>query len=220
MGTSEVVKVIGSRSLDFIARERELVEKDAMALLSGLNDNVEGLRVLEVNTFGYESAAWAEMRFREALAAKEVGTMVNEDVARAVQVFQEHGTRAVMDIEMLRSWVNLHVPKCETGNNFGVEVQELVIKYLKAAQDEIAANLSKLPEYYKSRGEIVARFGKEEFKETETLEFDEKKDTFTTGQDAKMEKLQSSKSTTKSLQKQLRQNEDFVTYTVQLDMDW
>lgn len=217
-GTASVTQAAAGCA-SFVAEELGALQEKAAAFIQGLPDTVASIRRSENVVFRYATADAAEESFRSGVAST-AGDAVNSDVKAALRLVHAKASENAVDFDTLYSWVNLSVPRCETGNNFGVEVQELVLKALKAAKDETMANLAKLPEYHKARAEVIARFGMEVTSEKEVLEIGTKTDTKTSGQNDKSEDVSSSKTSTKTLSKKLRAVEDFSAYVIELDLEW
>ncbi|XP_013880716.1 proteasome activator complex subunit 1 [Austrofundulus limnaeus] len=58
-------------------------------------------------------------------------------------------------------WVQLHIPRIEDGNNFGVAVQEKVFELLTNTRTRIEAFQTQISKYYSERGDAVAKASKQ-----------------------------------------------------------
>src|SRR5882724_7475465 len=58
----------------------------------------------------------------------------------------------VSDMRSLKFGIQLMVPKVEDGNNFGVQIQESVIKAIGQAERQSLSRLNQFSNYYKFRG--------------------------------------------------------------------
>ena len=61
------------------------------------------------------------------------------------------------DIQTVRMWITLNVPKIEDGNNFGVGVQEEILNELKQCESEFEGLLQQPGSYYASRGKVISK---------------------------------------------------------------
>eukprot|EP00294_Goniomonas_avonlea_P009214 CAMPEP_0114557078 /NCGR_PEP_ID=MMETSP0114-20121206/9631_1 /TAXON_ID=31324 /ORGANISM="Goniomonas sp, Strain m" /LENGTH=222 /DNA_ID=CAMNT_0001742327 /DNA_START=9 /DNA_END=677 /DNA_ORIENTATION=+ len=61
----------------------------------------------------------------------------------------------------LELFVRLQVPKCEDGNNFGVEVQEAVLKQIVEQRKALATHITTLHEFHEKRADKGQKFLKE-----------------------------------------------------------
>lgn len=61
----------------------------------------------------------------------------------------------VEHINQIRTFILLHVPKMEDGNNFGVTVQLQILKEINDTKDKWLAYLEKLPTYYSTRADAI-----------------------------------------------------------------
>jgi hypothetical protein len=58
---------------------------------------------------------------------------------------------------VLKTWVQLNIPRIEDGNNFGVSVQEEVVGELSRSEDACFTLLDSLHKYYTSRAKLVSK---------------------------------------------------------------
>ena len=66
-----------------------------------------------------------------------------------------------INCQVLHDWINLHIPKHEDGNNFGVEVQEEALQELVAVKEESATSLDEQSAYHVARASIMEKITQE-----------------------------------------------------------
>jgi len=59
----------------------------------------------------------------------------NKHILKLQDIIREECTQLTDSCDKVRLWVNLTMPKIEDGNNFGVEIQEHVIRELQRSQE-------------------------------------------------------------------------------------
>jgi proteasome activator subunit 3 (PA28 gamma) len=57
----------------------------------------------------------------------------------------------------VKIYIQLNIPKIEDGNNFGVSIQEEVVKELSSAEDSAFAVLDSISKYYMQRAKLVTK---------------------------------------------------------------
>merc|ERR1712071_578718 len=70
-----------------------------------------------------------------------------------IEEFQDILLEALGYVQQFELFVSLHIPRMEDGNNFGVNVQETVSKFLKETRKELLKHLKKIPEFYSSKAD-------------------------------------------------------------------
>lgn len=63
--------------------------------------------------------------------------------------------------QILKDWIQIHVPKHEDGNNFGVEVQEEALNELTAVKEEASQTLEEQSAYHLARANILEKICQE-----------------------------------------------------------
>ena len=66
-----------------------------------------------------------------------------------------------INCQVLHDWINLHIPKHEDGNNFGVEVQEEALQELAAVKEETFTSLEEQSAYHMARASIMEKITQE-----------------------------------------------------------
>ncbi|XP_017287802.1 proteasome activator complex subunit 1 [Kryptolebias marmoratus] len=77
-----------------------------------------------------------------------------KEVKPEIQVLKEK-------LNTVSMWVQLHIPRIEDGNNFGVAVQEKVFELLTNTRTKIEAFQTQISKYYNERGDAVAKASKQ-----------------------------------------------------------
>jgi len=60
----------------------------------------------------------------------------------------------------VRTWLKLLTPKMQDGNNFGVEVQNAIIEFVKRLETESSASMQALSIYHLTRAEMMSKLSK------------------------------------------------------------
>ena len=60
----------------------------------------------------------------------------------------------------VRTWLKLLTPKMQDGNNFGVEVQNAIIEFVKRLETESSASMQALSIYHLTRAEMISKLSK------------------------------------------------------------
>jgi len=63
----------------------------------------------------------------------------------------------VNNVDTVKLWVQLNVPRIEDGNNFGVSVQEDMVSELSRSEDNAFSLLESITKYYIARAKLVTR---------------------------------------------------------------
>jgi hypothetical protein len=91
-----------------------------LIVLSGGVAKLDSLQVAYAENFSYPSLSAASAAF----SAIDVTTTSNSAVSKAVMTTLDAVDSMSQDAQTLDTFVNLHIPKMEDGNNFGVTVRE------------------------------------------------------------------------------------------------
>jgi len=81
----------------------------------------------------------------------------NKPVLKAVSVTMDEISSVSQDIRALEVFVNLHIPKMEDGNNFGVTVQLSILKQLSELQEATGKAIDDLSGYSNARAESLSK---------------------------------------------------------------
>ncbi len=82
---------------------------------------------------------------------------VNTSIEQLTGETKEHLIRMVDELDALRLWATLKIPKIEDGNNFSVSVQEEIIQLLAGGRAGSLQMLDSMTKHLEQRGEIVAK---------------------------------------------------------------
>jgi hypothetical protein len=93
----------------------------------------------------------------KTLDESRVATDVNPDITNASVEARAELAELVETLSYLEMWLTLSVPAVSDGNNFGVEVQELLIKMLKEKKDAAKALFDGLNTYSSSRADLWSK---------------------------------------------------------------
>mmetsp|Transcript_48737 Transcript_48737/g.119342 ORF Transcript_48737/g.119342 Transcript_48737/m.119342 type:complete len:263 (+) Transcript_48737:124-912(+) len=198
-----------------LATHQQAQTKRVADYLKVLPDLVKAIDEAGGKTFAMSSAQEVARSFAEMDAER-----VNVSIKSAIDLVREEVTSATAAMGNIAAWVNMQVPACETGNNFGVEVQELVLKRILEVKRELDDMVGKLPDYYKGRAESIARFGKETYEETERNDSQEKTKTQKDASALTEETKDTTRSNNKKFTKVLRNIDDWPAHLVEYDVSW
>jgi len=81
-------------------------------------------------------------------------TGVNAQIHALTTLVREEGAAAIQTLFELQAWLSLMVPHVADGNNFGVEVQEMVLKTIIEKQSGIKEKLGGLDKYFSERADL------------------------------------------------------------------
>lgn len=102
----------------------------------------------------------------------------NKNKTELIEILKSNITQLIEDNYVLKLWITLLIPKIEDGNNFGVSVQNTVLKLIYNNDSAAITYLGKLSRYYEYRGKLISKVVKYPFIEDYRVaveEFDEKK---------------------------------------------
>merc|ERR1711998_399232 len=152
--------------------EMAIFEADAEQVLATFPGKIEAIRTATDISFGlfpHASLSEANEAFLAAVTAKASDaalkeTEVNVTVAKATTAVREELGELIEKLLILETWLTLSVPMVADGNNFGVEIQEYMVKTLKEKKDGLKALFDGLNKYSTERGDL---WGKAIFPTTE-----------------------------------------------------
>lgn len=101
----------------------------------------------------------------------------NKKSTELFEIIKSNTTQLIKDNYVLKMWITLLIPKIEDGNNFGVSIQNTVLKLIYNADSAAITYLGKLSRYYEYRGKLISKIVKYPFIEDYQVaveEFDEK----------------------------------------------
>ena len=119
-----------------------------------LEDGVSKLDSLEAafcGCFTYPSLSAASADF----GAMDVSAVSNEKVSKAVSTTLDAIASMAEDGRILETFLHLHIPKMEDGNNFGVSVQLASLKQLSELAEASTKGIDELSGYANARAEAL-----------------------------------------------------------------
>lgn len=91
--------------------------------------------------------------------SKRLGPMCTESNEKIVKIIEQMKPEIIFVIEQLNSlkiWITLNIPKTQDGNNFGVGIQSETVSELQRIEADVAALYETIPQYYISRARLVS----------------------------------------------------------------
>jgi hypothetical protein len=114
---------------------------------------IESLEAAFAECFPYTSLSAASADF----SSLDVAADKNEKVAKAVTLVLDAITSMTQDSQTLATFLHLHIPKMEDGNNFGVTVQLSLLKDLSDLQEAITKGVDDISGYHGVRAEALSK---------------------------------------------------------------
>ncbi|KAJ0403728.1 hypothetical protein P43SY_003033 [Pythium insidiosum] len=149
---------------------KQLITREAEALVEsgGIAQRVvqlqESLRVHCAARQPSQVRATVDTALRQQLPRVGLQTTL----AQLVNVTSDHVEQALHDFQTLSQWISLLIPKVADGNNFGVEVQLIVLKELKESSDKLQKAWDSMPDYHSQRATVLEKLNEKLSKETST----------------------------------------------------
>lgn len=81
----------------------------------------------------------------------------NPHVTRPIAILKPYISEFIDELNLLRTWINLLVPKIEDGNNFGVAIQEEILGDIAAAKGFAGTACTSISVYYSARAKLVSK---------------------------------------------------------------
>jgi len=81
----------------------------------------------------------------------------NKLILETTEILRAELLAMVNNVDTVKLWIQLNVPRIEDGNNFGVSVQEDMVSELSRAEDNAFALLESITKYYIARAKLVTR---------------------------------------------------------------
>ena len=101
----------------------------------------------------------------------------NKCLNEAMSIVKRELIELSENMNVVKVWIQLNIPRIEGGDNFGVEIQEETVGELGRAEDNAFALLEQMTKYYVSRAKLVSKVLKypeiEDYKQS-IRELDEK----------------------------------------------
>lgn len=122
-----------------------------MRILDSSVEKIEKMEATFAEIFQFESLSAASSDF----AAGEVTKARNEKVFKTVSMTLDAVYAVSQDAQSLETFLHLHIPKMEDGNNFGVSVQLAMLKQLSDLQTDTSARIDDLSSYASTRADAL-----------------------------------------------------------------
>merc|ERR1712166_34397 len=124
-----------------------------------MTEKLTSLRTLMTTEFTFATLADANAAFYAEVEAKckeasPTETGVNVTLSKLTNVVRDELATLVDALRQLEVWVSLLIPGVADGNNFGVEVQEMVVKMIKERKEAVKALVEGLNKYSSERGDL------------------------------------------------------------------
>jgi hypothetical protein len=114
---------------------------------------IESLEAAFSECFPYTSLSAASADF----SSLDVTADKNEKVAKAVTTVLDAITSITQDSQTVATFLHLHIPKMEDGNNFGVTVQLSLLKEISDLQEAVTKGVDDLSGYHSARAEALSK---------------------------------------------------------------
>mmetsp|Transcript_8168 Transcript_8168/g.11778 ORF Transcript_8168/g.11778 Transcript_8168/m.11778 type:complete len:245 (+) Transcript_8168:88-822(+) len=152
-------------------------KKRAKAQVDEVVDKVEStLSAMEAaykSSFPYETLSEA----KKAYESSEETLAKNDAIVGALDITRDALSTGVMHLRTIETYISLHVPQMEDGNNFGVTVQLNALKEIGEIKEKWAKALEELPKYFSTRADAVDKLGLPKESKSETKTFSESEST-------------------------------------------
>jgi len=79
----------------------------------------------------------------------------NKLVVESTEVLRAELLAMVTNVDIVKLWIQLNIPRIEDGNNFGVDVQENMLSELSRAEEHAFALLESITKYYIGRAKLI-----------------------------------------------------------------
>jgi len=81
----------------------------------------------------------------------------NKLILETTEILRAELLSVVSNVDVVKLWIQLNIPRIEDGNNFGVGVQEDTMSELSRAEDHAFSLLETITKYYIARAKLVTR---------------------------------------------------------------
>mmetsp|Transcript_3370 Transcript_3370/g.7727 ORF Transcript_3370/g.7727 Transcript_3370/m.7727 type:complete len:245 (+) Transcript_3370:104-838(+) len=125
----------------------------ATKILDGAIAKLQGMEATFATCFPHATLSSASAEFKKL----NVESGSNEPVSKAVSMTIDEISAVSQDVRALEVFLNLHIPKMEDGNNFGVSVQLSMLKQLSEIQEAAGKAIDELSGYSNARAESLSK---------------------------------------------------------------
>lgn len=137
-------------------------------MLDGAVATLEALDATYKQIFPVEKPSDAAKSFRDGDYL-----MQNPVVEGVVSASLDAVAQALGDIKTLQTFITLHVPQMEDGNNFGVTIQMAALEHFQKTAEALQKQMDELPKYYSSRADAMDKLNLPTETESETKKEDQ-----------------------------------------------
>merc|ERR1711904_172090 len=113
-------------------------------------------RILDLSKT-YEDAQKLVLEDFKPLPDGACGAPSNKVIKDMIEIVKGQIDSMVLHLDKLKIFINLNIPKIEDGNNFGVNVQEVIADMLKSGKDSALAFIGELPKYFQVRAKLISK---------------------------------------------------------------
>jgi len=128
----------------------------AMKVLEDAVGKLEALEASFATAFPYSGVSAASKDFASD-SSSLIQSAVNPKVETSLQTALDGVSAISQDVTAISTFIHLHIPKMEDGNNFGVSVQLSLAKLLDDLQDKASAKLEELTGYAAARADALEK---------------------------------------------------------------
>uniref|UniRef100_A0A7S2V475 Proteasome activator PA28 C-terminal domain-containing protein n=1 Tax=Fibrocapsa japonica TaxID=94617 RepID=A0A7S2V475_9STRA len=134
----------------------DIAKNEAAALMQQMPQKVADMSNILATKFVATSLTEVEQSFKEAMGS------TSEPASNAVMVDIVSSVRSEVAfslkcLQILSRWIWLMTPEAEDGNNFGVHVQQDVLKTIGTWIEKLEKELKLAPEYFKERAAVAEK---------------------------------------------------------------
>lgn len=130
-------------------------KKNAMKVLDGSVEKFQSMESKFAECFTFPTLSSATSEF--VTDNTNNVNVTNEKVSKAVSTTLDAIASVAQDVRTVESFLHLHIPKMEDGNNFGVTVQLSLLKQLSDLQEVITAKIDDLSGYASARADALEK---------------------------------------------------------------
>uniref|UniRef100_A0A7R9WNP6 Proteasome activator PA28 C-terminal domain-containing protein n=1 Tax=Craspedostauros australis TaxID=1486917 RepID=A0A7R9WNP6_9STRA len=177
------------------------VQEEAFAVLKNGAAKIESFQAECATHFAYPTLSKATEEFA-SVGAAATNPKMTACVSSTLDVMDAVGK----DLQLIETFLNMHIPKMEDGNNFGVTVQLALLKQISDTQEALGKNIESLSGYAASRADVLDKLSLPSSSSTTT------KSSSSTTTDGKKE----DKSSESTEEKQTAGNPSSVSHTARL----
>ncbi|XP_015781106.1 proteasome activator complex subunit 3 [Tetranychus urticae] len=87
----------------------------------------------------------------------------NNKIKTIINMLKPKIKELVEDLNLIKLWVMLLIPRIEDGNNFGVSIQEDILEEVRSTEGEAAIYYDETSKYHHSRAKIISKIAKYPF---------------------------------------------------------